>query len=145
MRLEFKWDKPVAVIAEESVGGNKGRLFLANEAKRFMDPYVPYDSSFLSSQTETYVENDIGIVEYVSPYAHYQWEGEIYGPNYPIFENGVVVRWYSPPHKTPTGREIEHNKFKHPLATSHWDKAMMTTRKGDLTKAYQNYLRSGIG
>ena len=41
-------------------------------------------------------------VYYNSPYAHYQFEGIVYGPNIPIFENGVIVGWWSRPNKQPT-------------------------------------------
>lgn len=71
----------------------------------------------------------------------YQWEGELYGPNYPIMDGGEIVGFYSPPHKTPTGKRLQYSDFRHPLATDHWDKAMMTARKGDLARAYENHLK----
>ena len=41
-------------------------------------------------------------------YAHYQYMGEVYGPNYPIMNNGKIVGWYSKRGvaKSPTGREL---------------------------------------
>lgn len=42
-------------------------------------------------------------------YAHYQHEGVVYAPNYPIIKNGSVVGWYSPRGKGtkhPTDREL---------------------------------------
>ena len=43
-----------------------------------------------------------------TPYAHYQYMGEVYGPNYPIKRNGRIVGWYSKRGMTkhPTGREL---------------------------------------
>ena len=108
-----------------------------------MDPYVPAENMVLAQNVRTYVDGGKGIVEYLSPYAHYQYAGEVYGPNYPIYDGNTIVGWCSPPHKTPTGRSLKHSKFRHPLATSEWDKAMMTARKGGLTKAYQRYLNGG--
>lgn len=141
MDVEFKWNKPVQQVVNESSGGKKGLLFLAKEAKKLMDPYVPADSFVLTQNVRVYAEGDIGIVHYQSPYAHYQYEGVVYGPNYPVFDGGEVVGFYSPPHKTPTGKKLNHSKARHPLATSKWDKAMKTAHKGELARRYQNYLK----
>ncbi len=141
MKTEFKWNKPPAQIAEEASGGNEGLLFLANEAKRLMDPYVPADTLVLAQNVRTYVEGDVGIVHYQSPYAHYQYEGVAYGPNYPIMDGGEVMGFYSPPHKTLTGQKLNYSHARHPLTTSKWDKAMKTARGDDLAKAYENHLK----
>lgn len=143
MKTEFKWNKPPAQIAKEKTGGDDGLLFLANEAKRLMDPYVPADNLVLAQNVDVHVENGSGIVEYTSPYAHYQYQGEVYGPSYPIMDGGDITGWYSPPHKTPTGKKLKHSTFRHPLATSEWDKAMLKARKADLTKAMQQYIDRG--
>lgn len=50
-----------------------------------------------------------GILEYNSMYAHYQYMGEIYGPNIPRKDdNGNIVGWYSPKGKAkhPTGKKM---------------------------------------
>lgn len=140
----FSWLKSEKAIADEKSGGKEGLLFLANEAKRFMDPYVPADNLILAQNVRTYVEGEQGIVEYATPYAHYQWEGEVYVD--PVtgkgaFTNGEGLFWSRPGvAKVPSGRAIKHSTFRHPLATSHWDKAMKTARMDDLVKSYQNYL-----
>lgn len=141
MEFCFKWNRPVVKIIGEKTGGKQGMLFLANEAARFMEPYVPADQLILAQKVVITADEECGHVHYTSPYAHYQWEGEVYGPNYPIKENGEVVGFYSPPHKTPTGKQLKYSTFRHPLATSHWDKAMLTARKEDLVKSYQSYLK----
>ena len=106
-----------------------------------MNPYVPADSLVLAQNVRTYVEGGKGIVHYQSPYAHYQYMGIVYGPNYPIKDGGTIMGYYSPPHKTSTGRKMKHSTFRHPLATSEWDKAMARARKGDLVRAYEAYLK----
>ncbi len=141
MKIDFEWNKSEKQIAEESSGGKRGLIFLANEAKRIMDPYVPADTLALAQNVRIYVEGNQGIVHYNSPYAHYQYKGIVYGPNYPIKDGGTVDGWKSPSKKTSTGRKMNHSKFRHPLATSEWDKAAMAGKKGQLAKAYQNYLR----
>lgn len=42
------------------------------------------------------------------PYAHYQHEGIVYAPNYPIMQGGNIVGWFSPrgQKKHPTNREL---------------------------------------
>ena len=117
MRLSFEgfaWDRHPDRIAEEVTGGDRGVLFLANEAKKLMDPYVPAANLILAQRVSTYVKDGHGIVEYLSPY-----RGE---------------------YKIPTSRRVEHNGFRHPLATSEWDKAMMASRSDDLVRAYQAYI-----
>lgn len=141
MKVSFDWNKSVREIAKEKLGGQQGMLFLAATAARFMDPYVPADNLVLAQNVTITADADVGHVTYNSPYAHYQWEGEVYGPNYPIMDGGEIMGFYSPPHKTPTGRRLEYNTFRHPLATDHWDKAMMVARKDDLARTYEEYLK----
>ena len=141
MKVSFDWNKSVREIAKEKLGGQQGMLFLAATAARFMDPYVPADNLVLAQNVSITADADVGHVTYNSPYAHYQWEGEVYGPNYPIKDGGEIMGFYSPPHKTPTGRRLEYNTFRHPLATDHWDKAMMVARKDDLAITYEEFLK----
>lgn len=138
MQLDFMWLKPISQIAKDKLGGDAGQLFLANEAKRLMDPYVPADTMALAQNTRVYVESGNGIVEYMSPYAHYQYKGELY------VSSSTGSPWSLGEYKVPAGRPINHSKFRHPLATSEWDKAMYTARKGDLTAAMQRYVDGGV-
>lgn len=91
-----------------------------------INPYVPMDEGVLSQSVDVGVWPEF--IRYKGPYAHYQYMGEVYGPNIPIYENGIVVGWWSPPGKGtkhPTGKDITYNKEKHPLATKEWDKVAM--------------------
>mgnify|MGYP004554965863 FL=1 len=145
MKVSFSWNKSEAQIVKEKTGGTAGLLFLANTAKRLMDPYVPADNLVLAQNVQVYVEGDAGIVHYTSPYAHYQFKGEVYGPNYPISDGGAVVGFYSPSHKSPTGASLHYSTMRHPLATSEWHKAMATARGQELANSYENYLKGGVG
>ena len=58
--VEFNWNKPVKQVAEEKAGGKEGLLFLANEAKRLMDPYVPADNLLLAQNVRTYIKPRTG-------------------------------------------------------------------------------------
>lgn len=92
---------------------------------KLIEPYVPMDEGPLSQSVDvgTWPE----FIRYKGPYAHYMYMGKVYGPNIPIFENGEIVGWWSPPGKTklPTGEEITYSKLKHPKATKEWDKVAM--------------------
>lgn len=99
---------------------------------KMMTPYVPFDTGILSQDVEITDKH----VRYNQPYAHYMYEGIVYGPNIPIVQNGVVVGWYSRPgiKKSPTGRYMTYDKTHHPLATRHWDEAMMRVQGDSFTK-----------
>lgn len=138
VKVSFSWAKPVSQVLNRITGGDKAQLFMANECKRQMDPYVPAQNMVLAQNVRTYVEKGIGIVEYTSPYAHFQWEGELY----------VSPTTGSPwarknEHKVPAGKKIEHSKFRHPLATSHWEEAMWTAKKDVVERAVQKYIDGG--
>lgn len=137
MRIDFEWNKQPDQITKERINSNT-HLFMANEAKRFMDPYVPANNLVLAQNVSLYVEEDHGVVEYRSPYAHYQYKGELY------VSSITGSPWASKgEYKVPTGKQLKHNDFRHPLATSEWDEAMKKARMGDLTQAMQNYINRG--
>lgn len=144
--ITLEWNGDVNAIATKATGATDHSciLFLANEAKRLMDPYVPANNLVLAQNVRVYEEKGVGIVHYNSPYAHYQWEGIVYVDPYTgkgAFTDGL--RFWSRPGvaKRPSGRSLEHSHFRHPLATSHWEQAMMVARKDDLTRAYESYLK----
>lgn len=136
MKTSFKWHKPIPVIAKEATGGNRTLLFMASEAKRLMNPYVPARNMVLSRNVRTYVEGNAGIVHYLSPHARFQHEGYV-----------MVSRITGSPYarqgesKVVTDRRLSHSGSKHPLATAEWEKAMKAARMGDYTQAVQNYVK----
>lgn len=74
--------------------------------------YVPKKTGALRASMKAYPQS----VRWETPYAHYQYMGEVYGPNYPILSSfkstnhhdGLIIGWYSRPEvqKVPTGREL---------------------------------------
>lgn len=146
MQMQFRWSRAVDLILNQAIGTDT-LLFAANESKRLMDPYVPAYHLVLAQNVRVSQQGDKGIVEYLSPYAHYQYEGVLYVD--PItgkggfFIEGVGFRSRKGVAKVPSGRRLRHKTWRHPLATSHWDKAMLTARKKELTRAIQNYIRRG--
>lgn len=138
MSVDFRWNHPIPLIAREALGGDRTLLFMANEAKRLMDPYVPAMNMGLSQNVRTYVEDGSGIVHYTSPYANYQHKGIL-----------MVSRITGSPwarmgeSKVTTGRKLKYNKSRHPLATSEWEKAMKAARMSDFTNAVQRFVNGG--
>ena len=138
MEITFSWNKPIAQIADEATGGKQTLLFMASEAKRMMEPYVPARDMVLSRNVRVYVEAGEGIVHYMSPYARYQYHGIL-----------MVSRITGSPwarqgeSKVKTGRALVHSKSRHPLATAHWDKAMKTARLNDYVSAVQSHIHGG--
>ena len=97
------------------------------------NPYVPKKSGDLRASMKAYPQT----VRWEKAYAHYQYMGEVYGPNRPFIRKGIIVGWYSYPKtvmkKHPTGRELgvpgywKGWKFGYTKAgtTHHWfDEAM---------------------
>lgn len=101
-------------------------------------PYLPFDEGVLAGSANTATEIGSGEVIYDTPYARYQYYGEVYGPNFPITENGVIVGYYSPPEKFPTGEKLEYSTEKKPMAGSHWFERAMADHKDDVLKEAQD-------
>lgn len=106
---------------------------------RFCSDYVPMDGGMLDSNVSITPD----YLEYKQPYAHYQWAGDVYGPSFPIFEDGVFAGFRSPKNKSkyPTGKKLKYSRDQHPLATSHWERAMMAAKGTDFCKDIEDYLR----
>ena len=99
-----------------------------------MEPYVPFGPGENAS-----IQVTPEYVKYDAPYAHYHYEGIVYGPNIPIIEDGIVVGWFSIPDKPkhPTGAEL---KFKKAKASAHWDQAMMAEKREEFTEEVRQIL-----
>lgn len=82
------------------------------------EPYVPFRQGALRSSVRFPQGVDGGEIEYNTPYAHYLYQGEVYGPNIPIKDaQGNITGWMSPPSKSPTGRRIQYHA---PSTSDHW-------------------------
>ena len=95
---KFKWNKTLPQIAY-GLGFNKAfNLYQANALNRYMYPFVPMQSGTLSQTTEMTADSTAGYVKYIQEYSSYLYKGD----------------------------NLNFSKEQHPLATSHWDKAMVT-------------------
>ena len=77
--------------------------------ERMMEPYVPYLHGPLSITAEVTPES----VNYIQPYARYQY----------------------------TGEDFNHTLDVHPLASAYWDKAMMRTHGDVFTAQVQDLVK----
>ncbi|MCR4622674.1 MAG: minor capsid protein [Clostridiales bacterium] len=131
MKLEVHGDFEPILHRLSTIGdiSAKARLFAHERFRAYMEPYVPMREGILMAGVDVTPE----YVWYKSPYAHYQYEGEVYGPNIPVRDaDGNIIRWFSPPVKQPTGRAIRYSTDLHPLAQAHWDEGAMAAHQGDL-------------
>lgn len=119
---------------------DKTMTAIHNLFAKMCDPYVPLAKGHLSQTIQVSAKG----VHYTQPYAHYMYEGIVYGPNYPIIEKGTgtVVGWYSPKDqkKHPTGAKFQYNHEHHPKATHHWDKAMIEENREKFEEGVKNIL-----
>lgn len=135
-KISFTLNKPPDQILKETLGGDDAQLFLANEARRLMQPYVPELNSMLIKDVRTEVEDGKGYVHYLSPYARYQYCGKL------MISSKTGSSWSHGEKKVLTTIDLNYSK---PMATSYWDKAMKTARGKDLEKALQDYIKQKGG
>lgn len=135
-KISFEFNKSEKTIIEETTGGDKVQLFLANEARKLMQPYVPELNHIMIKNVRTYVEDGQGIVHYLSPYSRFQFGGKV------MVSSITGSTWSHGEAKILTVRDLKYSKA---LATSHWDKAMKTARGADLAKAAQNFIKQKGG
>lgn len=96
------------------------------------DPYIPFSQGGLAGSVEYPKGIAGGEIMYNTPYAHYVYRAEIYGPNIPEYDTeGNIIGWWSPKHKKPTGRYMEFSKDKHPDATKEFFEAAKKAHKDE--------------
>lgn len=107
--------------------------FIDSEVIRQCEPYVPFDEGVLTASAWTATDIGSGLVVYDTPYAHYQYYGEVYGPNIPMTIGGeLTFRSPKGQPKYPTGRKLQYSTEVHPLAGSHWFDRMIADHKEDI-------------
>lgn len=95
---------------DKTVCFTKAQVFVDSECIRLMGRYTPEKTRTLIRSVTLGSKIGTGKLVYPVPYGRYQYYGIVYGPNYPIFENGLIIGWASPPSKRPTGRKLTYTK-----------------------------------
>ena len=130
---------PDAFIEKFGVGeGGHIQKIVDAAVIRECTPYVPFAEGVLAGSANTATEIGSGEVVYDTPYARYLYYGEIYGPNIPISENGIITGYWSPPEKYPTGRKLQYSTEINPQAGSHWFDRAMADHADDILKEAQD-------
>ena len=112
--------------------GGKVQKVVDSEVLRYCDPKVPFATGTLKSSAITASAVGDGLLVYATPYARYLYYGEVYGPNIPILEGGVLVGFRSPPVKHPTGRKLTYNGA--PERGAYWFERAMAEHKDDVIR-----------
>ena len=117
--------------ADRICGKDNVGKFVASEWSRYFAKYVPMQSGTL----RTNISIEPFKVIYESPYAHYQWEGELY-----VADNGSS--WAKQGEiKHPTGIPLNYSKEQNPLATSHWEVPAYDAFKDVVANSISEYIR----
>lgn len=111
-----------------------------------IEAYMPASQAEVLSTKHKFIRSPTEI-EVTGPYAHYQYEGEVWGPNIPQIENGIIVGWWSPPKKRkyPTGRKLEYDKTKHKKAGPLWDERLMEAEEEKIEADLQRFIDRRAG
>lgn len=133
--MNYKVDINVnKILASRGLGSSKeAQKHLATIVKRKSDPYTPFQSGIM--QNTAIIAPDGSNIVYPGPYAHYQWEGIVLGPNY---TNGERF-WSGDAPKTPTGKALTYSGA--PMRGKRWTERMMIDKR----KEVENDLIIAIG
>ena len=109
----------------------------------YCQPYVPASPDrTLEFSAPPSTEIGSGTVIWNTPYAHYQYMGIVYGPNFQVLIKGKL-EWRSrkgrPKH--PTDKKLTYDKAQNPLAGPHWVERMKADRMRDIVREAQNLVK----
>ena len=113
MSVNIKLNYSVGQIIKNSGINSITALFAANQARKFMNDYVPMKTGALCDKARVCSENNRGSVIYTQPYASFCYYGE----------------------------SKNFSRDKHEKASAYWDKAMILTHKDDLISSVNNYIK----
>lgn len=139
-RLDLKLDPETLLEACGLEPGGRVQKVIDQTVIDFCQPYVPASPNrILEGSAQLATEIGSGMVIWNTPYAHYQYMGIVYGPNIPVYQDGVLVGWYSIPgrKKEPTDRELTYDTAQNPLAGPHWVERMKADRMGEIEERAQ--------
>lgn len=130
-RLEL--DDLNAILARRGLQpGGRVQTVVDEAVLRYCAPKVPFDTGYLIRSAITASAIGEGLIVYATPYARYLYYGEIYGPNFPIFEGGELAGFRSPAgqKKHPTGRPLTYRGA--PERGAFWFERAMAENKNDI-------------
>ena len=105
------------------------RKYAHTRLHAYCSPYVPMDSGALDQTVDITPD----YVHYKSPYAHFQWEGKVF-----VDDRGST---YAKRNTSKHATERNLKCSKHPLASSHWERAAMTAKGDRLAEDIETYIK----
>jgi hypothetical protein len=105
----------------------KAQRFIDQECIRLMAPYTPYRAGILEKSATLGTKIGSGEINQVSPYARFQYYGKVMVSaitGSPWAKHGEK--------KILTGRDLVHDKSKHPMAGPFWFERMKADHKEDI-------------
>lgn len=114
--------------------GGKVQKVVDEAVLRYCAPKVPFDTGYLIRSAITASAIGEGLIVYATPYARYLYYGEIYGPNFPIFEGGELAgfRSHKGKKKHPTGRPLTYRGA--PERGAYWFTRAMAEHREDVVR-----------
>lgn len=139
MKIVVKIDVDAVKIMKHRGLDEGGRVqqYMAERAKALMDPYVPMQSGALKDPQ--IIDNGKALL-FNRPYAHYQYVGEVYGPNIPLGD-GTFFSPTAP--KQATGRSLQYRGA--PMRGKEWDKRMMADKGEEFARDVENFIKAQGG
>lgn len=137
MRFKVKVD----MTPVKSVMGNLGlepdgaaQKWLTHTIMQRMVRYIPQQTGALAEKN-VHMKSPHEIV-YNSPYAHYQWRGEL------MVDRITGSAWSKPEHgpKVYTGKPLNQTRGKNPLAGPYWEQRLMAAEGDQIGKDLAEYI-----
>lgn len=125
------------------VRSDKFWKFAAMEWHRLYKDWVPMKEGDLYNQVRFAPKE----ITHTAPYAHYMYEGKVYGPNIPLYEGDHIAGYFSQPNrkKKPTGKSLKFSRQYHDKACARWDQAAAPVQGQKLADALKDYLKKQGG
>lgn len=132
-RLDAHLD-PDDILAQLGLDdGGRVQQIIDQRVIDYCQPYTPASPDrTLEFSAQVSTEIGSGQVIWNTPYAHYQYMGIVYGPNFPIIKDGMLMGFFSPPKKYPTDRELTYDTSQNPMAGPRWFDRMKADRLNDI-------------
>lgn len=122
--------------------GGKVQQVIDNAIIAYDEDYCPWDTGYLAASPRGVTVIGSGLITYPGPYAHYQYYGEVYGPN--IWNEDQHIKdapspYFSPAgqKKYPTGRELQYDTSTNALAGPYWFERMKADHVDDIVEEAQ--------
>lgn len=126
------------ILKSRGLGSSdKVRKALATQIVRLSEPYTPRQQGNLANSAT--VSSDGSEIVYPGPYAHYQWEGEIYGPNIETADGWRSMA--SKGGKKPTGNPINYSGA--PMRGKRWTLRMVADKRHELAEFVKKEISGG--